>query len=179
MIQIICGKSASGKDTLLKKMVEKYDLIPLITMTTRPMRDGEHDGVDYDFVSRDMFQYLIDHNQMLEYRSYNTKLNGVDDVWYYGNAKKELNLCNDYVIVLDLVGAKAFVDYYGRDNCMVTYLDVPNEIRERRARQRGSFDITEWNRRLEADEEDFSMNKVLEIADYVVKNYERDEIDWN
>lgn len=170
MISIICGKSASGKDTLLKKMVEKYDLIPLITMTTRPMRDGEHDGVDYDFVSRDMFQYLIDHNQMLEYRSYNTKFNGVDDIWYYGNVKKELNPCYDYVIVLDLVGAKAFVDYYGKDECIVTYLNVSDDVREQRARQRGSFDITEWNRRLKADEEDFSIDKVQAIADYIIDN---------
>lgn len=178
MIQIICGKSASGKDTLLKKMVEKYDLIPLITMTTRPMRDGEHDGVDYDFVSKEMFQYLIDHNQMLEYRSYNTKLNGVDDVWYYGNVKKSLNPYRDYVIVLDLTGAKAFIDYYGKDECVVTYLNVSDDVREQRARQRSSLDVTEWNRRikpewdrrLKADAEDFSMDKVQAIADYIIDN---------
>lgn len=50
MITLYIGKSAVGKDTLLKKQIED-GVSPIISFTTRPMREGEVNGVDYNFVS--------------------------------------------------------------------------------------------------------------------------------
>lgn len=51
MAEIFCilGKSASGKDSIYKKLLEDptLDLTPVIPYTTRPMREGEREGVDY------------------------------------------------------------------------------------------------------------------------------------
>ena len=60
------------------------------------------------------------------------------------------------MVVIDLVGAENIINYFGKENCIAVYLDVSEKVREIRARNRGSFDETEWKRRLLADYKDFS-----------------------
>ena len=55
----IMGKSACGKDTIFKRLKEELDLKSYILYTTRPMREGEKDGVDYFFVSNERFLEMI------------------------------------------------------------------------------------------------------------------------
>ena len=48
----VMGKSASGKDTIYKKLLERFPgLKTVVTYTTRPIRDGETEGVEYHFTS--------------------------------------------------------------------------------------------------------------------------------
>ena len=164
MIVILCGKSASGKDTTLKKLVEKYNYIPIISTTTRPMREGEKNGVDYNFISKEEFNWKIAKDMFLEYRSYNTLFNDIPDTWYYGTEKQKLDPKNIYISILDFDGAREVQKYYGRDNTIIIYISCPDAIRENRAKQRGSFDQTEWDRRLKDDEIKFSDDKVNELA---------------
>lgn len=169
MLTILMGKSGAGKDTIQGSLV-KWDFEPIVTATTRPIRDGERNGIDYHFMSKKDFINGIHAGQFIEYRSYYTLVDGKPDIWYYGTLKQELDKDKDYVIVVDTQGAKAFIDYYGRDNCFVVYLDVPDEIREKRAMQRSSFNKTDWNIRVKEDEKKFSKKIIDSIANYTVEN---------
>lgn len=180
MIVILCGKSASGKDTTLKKLVEKYNYIPIISTTTRPIREGEKNGVNYNFISKEEFNWKIAKDMFLEYRSYNTLFNDIPDTWYYGTEKQELDPKKIYISVLDFDGAREVQKYYGRDNTIIIYISCPDVIRENRAKQRGSFDQTEWDRRLKDDEIKFSDDKVNELATMAfMSTYTVDELAAN
>lgn len=170
-ITILVGQSASGKDAILRKLVDDYGYLPIISVTSRPIRVNEKDGVDYLFESKETFLKLIKNNRLIEYRTYNTLVNGVRDVWYYGLIKHILNDNNKYVVILDIKGTKDFISYYGKDKCEVIYVDCPSEVRKERAMKRGSFDLTEWERRSKCDEVDFSEDKRIGVVDRVVQNW--------
>lgn len=162
MLTIYVGKSGSGKDTFLKKQVKK-GIKPIVSYTTRPMRSGEVDGVDYHFISNEEFNLMIANDKFLEYRVYNTLVNGNPDKWYYGSPIIDIENDN-YVIVLDLTGAKDFIKYYGGENINIVYMCVNDKEREKRARQRGSFNQTEWDRRLVDDNKKFTLEALEEIS---------------
>lgn len=173
MFLIICGKSASGKDTIAKRL-SRRGFETLVSYTSRPMRDGEKDFVDYVFLTKQDFEQRIKEGRFIEYRSYKTLVNGKEDIWYYGTPKRDiddmLTAEKDFVIILDLNGAKAFMDYYGRENCLLCYVGADKQTRTERAMKRGSFDQTEWDRRLEADDLAFPEDRLLEEADIAVYN---------
>lgn len=166
---VLVGKSGCGKDSILRKLVNDYNFNRIISWTSRPKRENEVDGLDYHFCNKVEFLYLIDNNKLLEYRAYNTLYKGKEDIWFYGLLKEKLKAKNN-VVVLDLVGAKSFIDYYGKENCKVFYIDVDEEERTKRAMKRGSFDIKEWCRRLLTDEEDFSEDNRKGIVDFIIEN---------
>lgn len=170
MITILCGKSSSGKDTLLKELVKDNNFTPLISTTSRPMRVGEKEGREYNFVSKDDFLSMIKQGKMIEFRSYNTLVNNKPDTWYYGMPKTQLERNKDYIVILDLDGAKAFEDIYGVENTFCVYVNVSDEQRTKWAKDRGSFDETEWNRRLEDDNIKFSPEKRNEICHCTLNN---------
>ena len=173
MITILCGKSASGKDTTLNKMLELSNtnnpsflkVEPLISTTSRPMRDGETNGKEYHFVSREEFEKRLADGKFIEHRTYNTLVNNVPDTWYYGMEKQEIDKDKNYIVILDLEGAEAFQRAYGKDNTFTIFIDVCDAVRTQRAMMRGSFDETEWNRRLADDDIKFSEENVNKICD--------------
>ncbi len=170
MITILCGKSASGKDTLLRELVKRGDFVPLVSTTTRPPREGEVEGKDYFFVSREEFEKRKAEGKFVEMRSYNTLVGGKKDVWFYGLEKQELEGCKDYVVILDLGGAEECRRHYGKANTLIFYVDAPDALRRTRAESRGSFDDTEWNRRLLDDDVVFSDDRVMEVCDMTINN---------
>lgn len=177
MIVILMGMSAVGKDRVRRELEKDiFNYKNIISYTSRPIRENEINGIDYHFVSKEEFNNMIDNNEMIEYRNYETNWCGKGDTWFYGIRKFELDKNKDYVVVIDLMGAESIINYFGKENCILIYLNAPDKIREIRARERGSFDETEWNRRLLADYKDFSfvnlqsfMNryKVWEISNIV------------
>ena len=156
---ILVGRSASGKDAILRMLVNDYDYKPLISCTTRPKRDGETDNVTYYFISDYEFRVMINNNKLIEHRSYNTLVGGKKAVWYYGLPKIEVDKNLHYVVILDLNGAQSFIDYYGKDNCEIIYIECGAETRTERAKKRGGFDRQEWDRRLKKDDIDFDIMK--------------------
>ena len=175
MMLILCGKSGSGKDTIAGEILRKYseDSKRLVSHTSRPMRDGEENGREYYFVPKESFLEGIKASNFIEYRSYNTTVNGVPDEWYYGTQKFEKT--NDgtlLVAIKDLEGAKVLKDYCEEigEHCECILVEVPDKLREDRAKLRGSFDQTEWDRRLKADAIDFSEEKKRSVVDKVILN---------
>ena len=155
-IIILTGMSCAGKDTVRRVLEQDYyGYTNIVSHTSRPMRENEVNGIDYHFVSKEEFNNMIDNNEMIEYRNYETNWNGRGETWFYGVKKftpKNIN----YVIVMDLMGAESIIRHFGEKNCIVIYLYASDKIRKIRAIKRGSFDETEWNRRLIADYKDFS-----------------------
>lgn len=158
-IFIIMGKSASGKDSIFKKIVDNNnELKTVISYTTRPIRQGETDGVEYYFVTKDMMDNLSKEGKIIECRSYNT----VHGLWYYFTADDgQIDLYNrSYIIIGTPEGYKKLARYYGRDVIVPIYIEAGNKERLLRAIKReekqSSPNYSEVCRRYLADEEDFS-----------------------
>lgn len=160
---ILCGKSASGKDTALNMMVANNIASPIVSYTTRPMRDGEVDGVNYHYVSKEAFLEMQDNGEMIESRAYDTLVDNIPETWHYG-VREFSSVGGTYVIILDLQGIEDFRNHVGHDNCAIFYLDLNDEIRKSRCVNRGDYNEAEWNRRLIDDEKEFNIDKLNSLS---------------
>ncbi len=71
ILVVVSGFSGAGKGTLIKALLEKYDNYALsISATTRQPREGEVDGREYFFVTREKFEQMIKEKQLIEYAQY-------------------------------------------------------------------------------------------------------------
>lgn len=167
MVYILMGKSASGKDRTLNRLIAGKPVkgikintgcLPIITCTTRPMREREVDGRDYHFIDKELFKRMIASGEFLEWRCYHTLVKEKHDDWYYGTPWSAIKNYKDqdYISIVDAEGAKAYLDSIGEENCTVYYIDASDDVRTIRAKRRGSFDQSEWNRRLKDDDKKFS-----------------------
>ena len=80
------GKAGSGKDTLLKALFDEPEFLgaaPIISCTTRPIRDNEIDGVNYHYITKEQFTDQILNGEMLEATVFND--------WCYGTSIKNLD----------------------------------------------------------------------------------------
>ena len=160
------GKSASGKDSIFHKILEKTKWKSLIPYTTRPMRDGEVEGQEYHFISTDQFKSYIDRGIMAEFREYDT----VFGKWYYGTilpaditaTGKDTGV--GYLAIGTLESYMQLKRKLGEENIFPIYIEVPDELRLERAfhREEGRGNMTreEILRRFKADDEDFSEEKL-------------------
>ena len=159
----IMGKSASGKDTIYKELIEKMPKFhSIVPYTTRPMREGEKDGVEYFFVDQERFDEMMDEEKIIEFRSYNTKCG----IWTYFTADDgQVDLENaDYLGIGTLESYVKMREYYGKENVCPVYIEVEDGERLARAlkRERGQEipRYEEMCRRFLADQEDFSEEKI-------------------
>ena len=95
---VLVGASASGKTEVTKVLAKKYDFKKFITHTTRPIRQGEINDVDYHFVTKQKFEELIKQDYFIEYTIYNGN--------YYGTWKKEID--DNKVVAIDINGLNSF-----------------------------------------------------------------------
>ena len=160
---ILCGKTASGKDTIVEKLMN-YGYKRITTYTTRPMRDGEENGITYHFISEDEFKQNIEEGFFAEYKTYNTE----SGVWYYGTALEDLKNADDKsVIILTPAGYRDVKNKLENENITCIYLYANNATLKERLAKRGD-DSKEADRRLAHDYADF---KDFEYeADRVVYN---------
>ena len=164
MIYVITGKSASGKDTFKRMLLQETELSPIITMTTRKPRAKEVDGVDYFFKTIEEFEDMIDYGELMEFNAYVSEKDGQEIKTYYGSSSVDES--KDWVIVLDPAGVKVYKQFYGKDNVKVIYLDCDEPIRKQRAMKRGSCTEEIWEDRRKADERLFE--GIEEYCDYIV-----------
>lgn len=170
MLLILIGKSGSGKDAVMHKLTEEQGFERIVSTTTRPMRVGEQEGVNYNYISKEQFLAGIERGDYLEYRSYDTFFNGVADTWYYGSPKMQLDPSKNSIAILDVQGAQDYIAYYGKEQSRVAEIVVPNALREQRARERGSFSESEWKRRAADDDIKFAPEQTEGLVDYTIKN---------
>ena len=93
MIYYLFGKSASGKDTIYKRLKElKPEWKEVTPYTTRPIREGETEGVEYHFVSNEQMDQFKRDGKIIEERVYQT----VYGPWRYGTVDDgQINLSDD------------------------------------------------------------------------------------
>lgn len=172
-IFVIMGKSATGKDTIFKKLVQnKYlNLKTVVSYTTRPMRCGEKDGVEYFYVNIKRLEELLKENKVIEHRSYNT-CHGVWNYFMVNDDQIELDKWN-YIMIGTLESYEQIRKYFGMDKVYPIYLEVDDGIRLERALAREKMQqvplYVEMCRRFIADEEDFSKDKILKQG--IIKTY--------
>lgn len=163
-IYCVMGKSSSGKDTVYKKLKEQYKEFRLIVpYTTRPIREGEKDGVEYYFVDPEQFRAMKEDGKVIESRSYNTKCG----IWTYFTADDgQIDLsAADYLLIGTLVSYQALREYFGEEAIVPVYLEVEDGLRLARALERERSQekpkYAEMCRRFLADEEDFSEENLI------------------
>lgn len=102
LLIVISGPSGTGKGTICKKIVEKYNNINLsVSATTRKPRVGEIEGISYYYKSKNEFENMIKNGEFLEYAQIYDN--------YYGTPKKtifdEIEKGNDIILEIEMQGA--------------------------------------------------------------------------
>jgi len=132
---ILVGCSSVGKDRLLSEVLKVNKKIkPIISHTSRPIRDCEINGREYHFVDDNTMMKMIENNEFVETRSYNVA-NG--DTWHYGISKEAVKEgCN--ITIVDYEGLKEFEKYIKSINGEIVsiYLDCPLQTRLQRSLNR-------------------------------------------
>lgn len=164
----IMGKSSSGKDTLYKQILEDetLHLLRIILYTTRPIRIGEKDGVEYFFVNQEKLSELEAKGKVIERRAYHT----VHGIWNYFMVKDgQIQLEHqDYLMITTLEAYTKVRDYFGTDSVVPIYVEVEDGIRLQRALDRERMQTepkyAELCRRFLADTDDFSEEKLQQAG---------------
>lgn len=172
-IFIVMGKSATGKDTIFKELLErtKDHLKTIIPYTTRPIRTGETDGVEYYFVTNEKRDELKTQGKIIEERVYQT----VMGEWAYFTADDgQVDLShNSYLMISTLEGYRSLVNYFGAESVVPVYIEVEDGMRLERALNRERIQVNpkyeEMCRRFLADQEDFKEENLREL--HIEKRY--------
>ena len=169
----LLGYMGVGKDTILKQVLKDIDDVkPIISTTTRPMRKGETEGVEYYFI--DDVEFFRRGTDFVEQRIYNTKVkeNGVekDATWRYGIERAELEKDDYLIVIVDSVGYKELKNYVGNGKIVPIFISAPQEELKARALARGDLEA-EVDRRLKDDYERFMDFRVRTVY-HEVKNGE-------
>ncbi len=169
MGKIIClmGKSSTGKDTIYKHLLadRRLGLKKIVPYTTRPIRNGERDGVEYFFRSEQEFLQMKEEDRIIEDREYRT----VHGLWRYfvaddGQIRKDGN----YIMIGTLEAYRHLQDYFGADRVLPVMIELNDGVRLQRAlnreRKQENPKFEEMCRRFLADSEDFSEQKIADAG---------------
>ena len=165
LLFIVSAASGTGKTTLVERLVHAVSGLKMSrSYTSRPARDGELDGVDYNFITRARFEQMAREGEFLEWA----------DVFgnYYGTSSADTEAClargEDVVLVIDVQGARQ-VRSRGIETVGIFVLPPSADILEQRLRGRSKDSEEQIRRRL-----DVARREVAEYAqyEYVVINDE-------
>lgn len=143
---ILSGPSGVGKGTVLNLLLSRNpQIFPSVSATTRQPRDGERDGVNYYFLSREEFEAKIAKGDMLEYASYNGN--------YYGTpadkVQEKLDAGMDVLLEIEVQGAQKVMSVR-KDVISIFILPPSQEELKRRLVGRKTEDEAAIRKRLEA-----------------------------
>ena len=180
-IYCIMGKSSSGKDTIFKLLLERKDinLKTIVSYTTRPIRSHEKPGEEYNFVTIEEKDRLLEAGKVIEIREYDT----VHGPWFYFTVDDgSLDLeHNDYLIIGTVESFVKIRDYYGEDKVLPIYIEVDDGIRLTRALEREKRQenpkYEEMCRRFLADQRDFSPENISNAKITNIFNNNKDSKD--
>jgi guanylate kinase len=133
LMLVLSSPSGAGKSTLAKSLLESDDQITMsVSVTTRPMRPGEEEGVDYYFISTDDFGLMVNRHQLLEHAK-------VFDN-YYGTPQEPVEEAlasgRDVLFDIDWQGAQQLAEAAGDDLVKVFILPPSKQVLEERLHQR-------------------------------------------
>jgi guanylate kinase len=156
LLIVLSGPSGVGKDAVLNYLKNSdCGLNFVITTTTRPRRPNEKDGVDYHFVTKEVFRKMRDNNELLEWAQ-------VYDNWY-GVPKetvlRSLKQGNDVIVKVDIQGASTYKKF--APEAVTIFLAPP------------SFDELANRLKLRYTETPASLSTRLQACDYEMKQIEQ------
>lgn len=129
---VVSGFSGAGKGTLIKALLEKYDNYALsISATTRQPREGEEDGREYFFVTREKFEQMIKEKQLIEYAQYVNN--------YYGTPKQYVSQKmaegKDVILEIEIQGALKVKEQFPEALLLFVVPPSAGELRRRLLRR--------------------------------------------
>ena len=162
LMLILSSPSGAGKTTLTRRLLKEYnDITMSVSATTRKPREGEVDGQDYYFVTHDIFNEMVDNDQMLEHATVFDNL--------YGTPREPVNAAlnagNDIIFDIDWQGAQQISGKEG----VVRIFILPPSITELRSRlkSRGQDDEDVISKRMSEAKNEISH---WEAYNYVLIN---------
>ena len=151
---------------------QALSLKTLVMYTTRPIRDGEHEGKEYHFVTEEKMQELEEAGRVIEKRTYPS----MHGPWHYFTVDDGVDLSqDDYLIIGTPESYVKLRDYFGEEKMYPILLETDDGDRLQRAlnreRKQDQPKYSEMCRRFLADEKDFSREKIKEAGiDKVFRN---------
>ena len=165
-IYYLLGKSATGKDTLYKEILKRRPKLRTVTMyTTRPIREGETDGVEYFFTGREELERQLASGKVIESTVDDGQFNVADD--------------ESCLMIGTLESYEKMCTYFESGKMVPVYIEVPDGIRLLRAVKREENqkkpNYREVCRRYLADEKDFSEENLERLG--VTKRYQNTDME--
>ena len=183
-IFVVMGKTSSGKDTVYKRVLDSLEAKAgeaapktVVIYTTRPMRPGETNGVEYFFATEEELQKLREDGKVIEERCFHT----VHGPWYYFTVNDgQIDLENhSYLMINTLAGFEMIRDYYNKEQVIPVYIEADAKDRLIRYINRESLqknpNYKEVCRRFLADEEDFAEEELQRLG--ISKRYFNRDLD--
>lgn len=168
VLVVVSAPSGCGKDTIIAEVLKRFDDAYLsISMTTRAMRPGEVEGVNYYFVSQTEFEEKIDKGEMLEYARYGSNYYGTPA----GPVRELLDEGKTVILIIEVQGA-GNVKRLFPDACTIFIIPPSFEILENRLRGRGTDDNASIIKRLDIARDELARAPEF---DYIVENDALDE----
>lgn len=131
---VVSGPSGAGKGTVIKELMQASDEYVLsVSATTRAMREGDKEGVDYFFLSREAFLEKIEHNGFLEYAVYNNNFYGTPRAF----VEEKLAQGKNVILEIEVQGALQIKKLFPRAVLVFLTPESFGEL-ERRLRNRGT-----------------------------------------
>lgn len=152
---VLMGASASGKTEVAKMLGKIFNIKKVVTHTTREMRPGEVDGIDYNFVSRAEFIRLASEDYFVESVEYNNN--------FYGTSKKEMG--TNKVLIIEPNGLKPIKELKN-DHIVVFFMHASRSVRRKRMLARGD-NPTSAMERIIIDDAKFDPRHIVGI-DYTI-----------
>ncbi|MGN0130830.1 MAG: guanylate kinase [Lachnospiraceae bacterium] len=159
----LMGKSSSGKDTIYKELLkrENLQLKKIVLYTTRPVRAGEKDGVQYHFVDEEAVKAFESAGRIIEMREYHT-FYGLWKYFTVDDGQIDLST-DDYLIIGTIESYVKTKEYFGKENVVPVMIELDDGVRLQRALDRERSEenprYEEMCRRFLADAEDFGEEK--------------------
>ena len=166
MLVILSGVSGAGKDTIKKEIIKRMkNVISLPSFTSREPREGEEEGIQYHFITKEHFKEKIKNEEFYEYDLHHEN--------YYGTSKKLMNekIDSGKIIVKDIEvnGTENLIKKLGNDTKLVTiFLKVDKEELKNRLINRGD-NLSEADMQLRLGRLEYEESKIG-LYDYVIKN---------
>ena len=173
------GKSSTGKDTIFKRLLAdgNLGLRTIVPYTTRPIRSGEQNGVEYFFTDEEGYQKLLAENKIIEARAYDT----YHGIWRYFMADdgQVEETGPDYIMIGTVEAYAKLKAYFGEERLLPVLIELDDGVRLQRAltreRSQEHPKYEEMCRRFLADSVDFAEEKITQAG--ICRRFENDDLE--
>lgn len=178
-IVYLCGKSSTGKDTVFKELLNRGTVAfrNIVPYTTRPIRDGEENGIQYFFTDEEGFQNLLSRGKVIEHRSY-PSFYGLWRYFTVDDGQIDLEK-QDYIVIGTLEGYLKMKEYFGEEKLLPVYIELDDGVRLQRAldreKQQEKPKYEEMCRRFLADSQDFTEEKISQAG--ITRRFVNDDLE--